>query len=127
MKHCIVALCLASPVQAETPITIERFEAIVTGQSYTWARPSRLPFGVETYGSERRVLWTVFGQDCKEGIYFEGPDNQVCFDYPDHGVQQCWRFFERNGTLHALSLSQTPVNLRRSDIEAGCIEEFLGT
>lgn len=126
MKHCIAALFVASTAQAETPITIERFEAIVTGQSYTWARPARLPYGVETYGTDRRVLWTIFGEDCKQGTYFAGPDNQVCFDYPDSGIQQCWLFYERNGTLRGLSLALTPVDLRQSDLQAACIEEFLG-
>ena len=122
----LAALC-APPVFAETAMTFEEFEALVTGRSFDWALQNQAPYGIETYGSDRRVLWTIFGQDCKEGIYFEGPENQVCFDYPNEGIQQCWLFFSRDGALVGQALYGTEVDLTPSTNTATCIQDFLGT
>ena len=127
MRYLLPLALFAAPALAQTPLSFDEFEAIVTGSTYTWATPSRAPYGVETYHPDRRVLWTVFGEDCEEGTYAPGPGDQVCFFYPGTGIEQCWVFSLRNGTLRGVTAEGTPVNLRQSDLTAPCIEEFLGS
>ena len=54
----------------------------------TWAESGQI-YGVEQYLPDRRVRWTILGDDCKTGHWYpEG--NAICFLYEDRLDPVCW-------------------------------------
>jgi len=99
--------CLTAPVaQAETPLTAEAFEALTQGRTMTWAEFGQV-YGVEQYLPDRRVRWTVLGDDCKTGHWYaEGP--AICFLYDDRLDPVCWEITQGPTGLLARHSSTLP-------------------
>lgn len=101
MRNLILSLCLlaAPAVAQDRPLTAAHFEALVTGQTFTYA--NRLgPFGAEEYLDDRRVRWSFLDGECTEGYWYE-QDAQICFVYDDIETHQCWSFYLQSGRLMA--------------------------
>lgn len=126
IRTILAALTMATSAPADTALTVDEFEAIVTGRSFEWGRQGRAPYGIETYGTDRRVLWTIPGRNCEPGYYAAGSDNRICFFYPDSDTSQCFVMTRQGDNLRATTDSGTPANLTPSSRTATCIDSFLG-
>ena len=96
-------LALASPAFAETPITAERFEELVTGKTLTFSTAAG-PYGIEYYAPNRRVIWSFIGGECETGEWYEeardlGPS--ICFAYENNPDPQCWYVYDVDGQIRA--------------------------
>lgn len=105
MRHLSYVFCvfLASPVQAETPLSAAEFEARTTGRTMTYAREGRV-WGREQYLSDHKVIWAFEGEACKYGVWSEAAPGLICFSYDDAPQDvECWRFYNRPDGLFAQS------------------------
>ena len=68
-----VLLLAATPAFADPPLKAEAFDALTFGRTMTWAEFGQV-YGVEQYLSDRRVRWTVLGDDCKAGHWYQAGD-----------------------------------------------------
>jgi hypothetical protein len=86
-----LSLLLAAPqALAETPLSADAFDVLTQGRTMTWAEYGQV-YGVEQYLPDRRVRWTVLGDDCITGHWYaEGP--AICFQYDDRPDPACWTF-----------------------------------
>jgi hypothetical protein len=88
MRTALALLLAATPACAEPSLTAEEFDALTLGRTMTWAEFGTV-YGVEQYLPDRRVRWTVLGDDCKTGHwYMDGP--AICFQYEDDPAPDCW-------------------------------------
>jgi hypothetical protein len=83
-----VLLLAATPAFADPPLTGESFDALTLGRTMTWAEYGQV-YGVEQYLEGRRVRWTVLGDDCKAGHWYEEA-GMICFVYEDDPAPDCW-------------------------------------
>lgn len=88
MRAALLALILGTPALADQPLTAEAFDALTVGRTMTWAEFGQV-YGVEQYLPDRRVRWTVLGDDCKLGHWY--PEGEmICFRYEDDPMPDCW-------------------------------------
>lgn len=88
MRTALALLLAATPACAEPSLAAEEFDALTLGRTMTWAEFGTV-YGVEQYLPDRRVRWTVLGDDCKTGHwYMDGP--AICFQYGDDPAPDCW-------------------------------------
>jgi hypothetical protein len=109
MRATLLAACLAAtPASAETPLSAEAFDALTLGRTMTWAEFGTV-YGVEQYLPNRRVRWTVLGDDCKTGHWYaDGP--AICFQYEDDPAPDCWEITMSGSGMAALYLSNPSVS-----------------
>lgn len=106
MRALALAILLAPPAFAETPLTAEEFEAHVTGKTLTYQQFDSL-FGVEEYLPGRKVRWSVSPDTCQYGTWY--PEGEaICFVYEYTPVPSCWTFWLRGGALVVLSTNGLP-------------------
>ena len=106
MRALILALALATPAFAETPITAEEFEAHVTGKTLTYQQYEGV-FGIEEYLEGRKVRWSTAPNECLYGTWYPQGEN-ICFVYEYDPNPACWTFWMEGGALVALSTSGLP-------------------
>jgi hypothetical protein len=88
-----VAICLAAlPSAAERVLTVEEFEALTTGKTFTFNRWSQ-PYGAEQYLPQRQVIWKFEGDDCYAGRWY-GDQGMICFVYEVTPEPICWDVLE---------------------------------
>jgi hypothetical protein len=97
---------LAAPALAETPLTAEAFDALTQGRTMTWSEYGQV-YGVELYLPDRRVRWTVLGDDCVAGDWYPDGD-AICFVYEDDPLPDCWLITETAGGLAAYDSTDPP-------------------
>jgi hypothetical protein len=104
---CACALAwVATLSPAQTPLTAEEFEALVTGYTVTY-RQGAVLFGIEEYLDGRKVRWSVAPNQCDYGSWYaEG--SRICFVYDHDPTPHCWTFWSENGALVALSDTGRP-------------------
>jgi hypothetical protein len=103
MRLVTAFLLFASPAYAETPLTGDEFEALVTGKTLTFSTGVS-PYGVEYYAPNRQVIWSFTDGDCVRGEWFEDPSESgpnICFIYEKNPDPQCWQVFEDQGQIRA--------------------------
>ena len=106
MLRAALVLCLATPVLAETPLTAQEFDALTLGRTMTWAEFGAV-YGVEQYLPGRKVRWTVMGDDCKTGYWYQdGP--AICFQYEDDPAPDCWEITSSGAGLLARYTTNPP-------------------
>ncbi|AZL57831.1 hypothetical protein EI545_02640 [Tabrizicola piscis] len=103
----VVTLCLCTGMaRAEAPLSAEAFDALTLGRTMTWAEFGQV-YGVEQYLPDRRVRWTVLGDDCKTGHWYaEGP--AICFLYDDRLDPVCWEITQSGTGLLARHTASPP-------------------
>lgn len=104
MKHILIAMTLASPLAAETPMTADEFEAFVLGKTLTFATTGNQPYGVEYYAPNRQVIWSFVGEECVRGEWYDvatETGTNICFEYENSTETQCWQMFNIDGQLRA--------------------------
>jgi hypothetical protein len=99
MRPLLLLILAAAPAAAETPLTAEEFEAYVTGKTLTYSAGG-VPFGIEEYHKDRRVLWSYLDGECQEGKWYQAGE-MICFVYEAYPEHQCWTFYLRDGGLFA--------------------------
>jgi hypothetical protein len=101
MKHLILALLLALPAQAETPMTAEEFDTYVTGRTLTFGLEGQV-YGIEEFRPGRQTTWAFMTDECRKGRWFPR-DEQICFVYEGDapGVEHCWIFSRGDNGLIA--------------------------
>lgn len=102
----ILVFLAATSAQAEAPLSAEAFDALTKGRTMTWAEFGQV-YGVEQYLPDRRVRWTVLGDDCKTGHWYaEGP--AICFQYDDRPDPVCWEITQGQTGLLARHTASPP-------------------
>lgn len=115
MRLALFALLLtAGPALAETPLTAEEFDALTLGRTMTWAEFGTV-YGVEQYLPDRRVRWTVLGDECRSGHWYPEGDN-ICFLYEDTPIPYCWVITAQGAGFQARG-SFDPANALPVEIE----------
>lgn len=106
MKPVLIAILLsaAAPALADTPMTAEEFERLVTGRTLAYGAGGEV-YGAESYHADRRVTWTFLDGQCEHGRWYpEG--NAICFVYEFEPDPHCWLFFDEPGGLRAEFLDE---------------------
>ena len=112
----------------EEALTAETFEALTLGRTMTWAEFGQV-YGVEQYLPDRRVRWTVLGDDCKLGHWY--PDGgMICFQYEDDPDPDCWTITEDAEGLAAryagASATSPPVLVQETTDPMACFGPEVG-
>jgi hypothetical protein len=125
----VVALGLAGPAAAESPISGAEFEARVTGRTLSYA-VGDTAYGDEQYLPGRRVIWAFRDGPCREGIWYEETPGRICFVYDHDPKPQCWTFFVVGDGLRAQfednEQSQDLIEVGQSDRPLACPGPDLG-
>ena len=130
MRPALFALLLVgTPALADPPLTAEAFDALTLGRTMTWSEFGQV-YGVEQYLPNRRVRWTVLGDDCKSGHWYpEG--GLICFRYEDGAPPDCWEMTATGTgllarhTTHALGTE--PVVVTETTEPLACFGPEVGT
>jgi hypothetical protein len=101
MRIAILALFLATPALARTPMTGAEFQAHVGTSTISYLYSSGVR-GVADYGPDRTLLWAFEGDDCIRGYWFEDGD-QLCFAFEDGTLSACWHFFKDGDRLRGIA------------------------
>lgn len=117
MRHLFLAVCLATPALAETPITAETFAAHVGTDTvhYTYNTGTR---GTADYGPDGTLRWAFDGRPCIDGIWFARGD-EICFAFTDGRLSACWHIFLDSSGLHGTATergsgSTDPLTIRET-------------
>ncbi len=115
MRRLAVLFLALLPVaaHAESPVTIEEFEQIVTGKVMLHLSPgSDTPYGTEEYLPGRKVRWAFTADSCIDGTYYE-ENGYICFAYEDAAYsKECWLYFRDGADLTALPYDIPPDSPR---------------
>ena len=88
MRAFLVLLLSVTPALAEPLVTAEEFDALTLGRTMTWSEFGAV-YGGEHYLPGRKVRWTVLGDDCKTGHWYQD-GTAICFQYEDDIAPDCW-------------------------------------
>lgn len=102
------ALFAAAPLAAvaQTPLTGEEFEALVTGRTLDYLTAGTV-FGTEEYLPGRRVRWAFTFDECRLGTWYEA-DDLICFLYENDPDPKCWTLWQEGDRLLARSVNDAP-------------------
>ena len=98
MKALTLILC-ALPGAVFAQMSAEAFDAATRGKVLFYSTGG-VEYGVERYMDGRRVQWSFLDGECVEGVWYE-QNGQICFDYEDWEVPQCWIFQQTAQGLEA--------------------------
>lgn len=108
MRALILSLLLASPALAETPMTAEEFEEVMTGKTLTFSA-NGAPYGIEYYAPGRQVIWSFIGGDCVTGEWYQD-ERAICFVYENDPEPKCWEVFQDGGRIRAVFMNRPGVS-----------------
>jgi len=126
----MLAVLPASAMEQQSrPMTGAEFDAYTLGRTLTYGIGG-IPYGIERYLPDRRVIWRFLGEECREGRWFEA-GAEICFAYDDDpGRLHCWQFQQTPEGLRARIGSDPEgaelVEVEQSDRPMMCPGEFLG-
>lgn len=106
MRAAFLLLCAATPALAEPPLTAEDFDTLTLGRTMTWAEFGSV-YGVEQYLPGRKVRWTVLGDDCKTGHWYQD-GTAICFQYENDIAPDCWEITASGSDLLAHYTTNPP-------------------
>ncbi len=130
MKAALLLCLLAAPALAETPLTVDQFEARVTGKIMAHSVGDAVPQAFEEYLPGRRSRWVTTNGTCMNGVYYQqGP--LICFQYEDGGAPDCWTYLDTPQGMTARLETPEPdpltYTLRESPKMLGCPGPDVGT
>ncbi len=125
---CLALALFGTAALADPPLTAEAFDALTLGRTMTWAEFGQV-YGVEQYLPDRRVRWTVLGDDCKTGRWY--PDGaMICFVYEDGPDRHCWEMTQSPTGLLAHQASRPvgsgPVVIEETTEPMACFGPKVG-
>ena len=101
MIRYMIAWLIWAGTALAAPMTGAEFEAYTSGQTLYFGSEGQ-EYGAEEYLDDRRVRWSFLDGKCKEGVWYEAADNNICFVYEDRPDDaQCWTFERSPGGLTA--------------------------
>jgi len=101
MRWVFTILFTAIPCVLSAGMSASEFEAYVTGRTLTYSDRG-VTYGIEEYLPDRRVRWAYFGDQCREGFWYES-GGQICFVYENNpDAPQCWVFTNLGERLSAV-------------------------
>ncbi|MBL9075439.1 hypothetical protein [Tabrizicola sp.] len=106
MRAFLVLLLSVTPALAEPLVTAEEFDALTLGRTMTWSEFGAV-YGVEQYLPGRKVRWTVLGDDCKTGHWYQD-GTAICFQYEDDIAPDCWEITASGPDLLARYTTNPP-------------------
>ncbi|HLQ18315.1 MAG TPA: hypothetical protein VK146_04980 [Tabrizicola sp.] len=91
MRTALMALLLAAPALAETPLSGPAFAAHVGTDTirFVYSTGDR---GTADYNADGTLVWAFDGAACFDGRWFARND-EICFAYADGRLSACWHFF----------------------------------
>ena len=98
MFKAVLFVLIASPAIAQTALSADEFEALVTGRTLDFGYLGEQPYGLERYLPNRQVVWSWGDNLCEQGNWYEQAGN-ICFEYDSDVVPQCWRYFKDGDRL----------------------------
>ena len=101
-----LALLLASPARAETPMTADEFDAFSVGKTLDYAVDGVI-YGSEMHLPGRKTRDADTGRECHDGTWV-AQDDQICFIYAPDPTLHCWRFWRRGDGLLAVPTGAAP-------------------
>ena len=94
-------LSIPLALSAQERLTGNDFDAFTRGQTFYYGYDVEA-YGAEEYLDDRRVRWSFLDGECKDGYWYDTPENLICFVYEDRpDAPQCWAFFKDNNKLRA--------------------------
>jgi hypothetical protein len=128
-RVALVLVLLAAPVLADPTLSAEEFDALTLGRTMTWSEFGTV-YGVERYLPDRRVRWTVLGDDCVAGHWYASGD-AICFVYEDGPTPACWTItLDGAGMLAQLATNPPgtpPVAVAETGEAMACFGPEVGT
>lgn len=106
MRVALALVLLATPVLAEPTLSAEDFDALTLGRTMTWAEFGSV-YGVEQYLPGRKVRWTVLGDDCRTGQWYQD-GSAICFLYEGDIDPYCWEITASGTDLRARLATDAP-------------------
>ncbi|WP_333814636.1 hypothetical protein [Tabrizicola sp.] len=106
MRALLALLLSATPVLAEPVLTADEFDTLTRGRIMTWSEFGAV-YGVEQYLPGRKVRWTVLGDDCKTGHWYQD-GAAICFQYEDDIDPDCWEITRSGADLLARYTTDPP-------------------
>jgi hypothetical protein len=106
IARLLAVFLAATPAAAVEPMTVDEFEAYVTGKTLAYSQFGEI-FGVEEYLPGRQVRWQVTEDECQFGEWYER-EGLICFQYEYDLDEHCWTFWLDDGGLTALSVQDAP-------------------
>lgn len=106
-----LALLVAAPALADTPVSAPDYAAFVTGQTITYRRPGDgSVVGVERHFATGRVVWLSYARgQCLPGAWAAREDGAICYSYDAEDRDWCWDMRRRpDGTLIAVNADEPP-------------------
>ncbi|MFS4580453.1 hypothetical protein [Phaeobacter sp. C3_T13_0] len=76
--------------QAGAALSADQFDRYTQGRTLFYGFDG-VPYGVERYLPNRRVIWSFLDGQCQNGEWYPQA-NQICFIYDEIGAPQCWEF-----------------------------------
>lgn len=106
-----VLALLSAPALAAERLTVDAFEAMVTGKTIFYSQSGQ-PYGAEEYRRDRSVVWSFLGGECQRGTWSPGPDDAICFTYEgqEDSGPICWEFLDDGGKIRARVLGADPAD-----------------
>lgn len=123
-KAIFLLSIVAAPALAQSPMTAEEFEAYTKGKTLYFAADG-MRYGVEEYLSDRRVRWSFLDGECKDGYWYQ-QGSQICFEYEDNPIPQCWTFYKLDGRLGAVFEAEDGPETELYEVEGDGKMECLG-
>jgi hypothetical protein len=94
-------LSIPLALSAQERLTGNDFDAFTRGQTFYYGYDLEA-YGAEEYLDDRRVRWSFLDGECKDGYWYDTPENLICFVYEDRpDAPQCWAFFNDSEALRA--------------------------
>ncbi|MEB8389149.1 hypothetical protein OO012_18120 [Rhodobacteraceae bacterium KMM 6894] len=110
----ILACFVVLPVQAQTPMGAEEFDAYTQGKTFYYGSDGQA-YGAEEYLNDRRVRWSFLDGNCQEGVWYE-ENGLICFIYDVTPEPQCWSF-ERGSRGLIARFENDPAQTQLYEVE----------
>ncbi|MEM9434757.1 MAG: hypothetical protein AAGA12_12615 [Pseudomonadota bacterium] len=108
IRVLLITGIFACPLQAETIMSAEEFDAYSSGSTVYFNRRG-VAYGAEQYLRNRRVIWTFLDGQCQRGVWFAEGDG-ICFLYDGQAAAQCWHFLETGTGKAARVIGDDPAD-----------------
>lgn len=86
---------------AQDYIAPEDAIAELSNQTFLFSLKGQAPYGMETYLSGNRVIWTFLDGECISGVWAI-EETDICYTYQGDPTPKCWQFLQLDEGLGAV-------------------------